>query len=233
MPHEPRQHAPENYVAACPYPSPRCGRSYHGWPSVEDCHRDSGERSDFTPLLAPTTLQARRFTLSSTVGGGPGFSFDIADAITDTRVTLNEFDFEPGSLLPTDFALTVTGEAFGSPDGSEEISISTIGDLATIDFLAASESNAFNMTSGSFSVSAVPEPSSIVLLGVLAVLRVLGRIRRRSNSCKQKPRPSWIAPLCVGLGTKREEKLSIRDEFHASRAGTQRSGTPTRHFVGN
>jgi hypothetical protein len=132
---------------------------------------------NFLPLGSPGTFAAKSFTLSTTVGGLPGFQFTVADAATDPRVTLNAFDFAPGSLTPTAFGLTVSGEEFGGI-GDEELSISDIGDLATIDFLEATESAAFNTSEGSF--TAVPEPGSIALLSLLACAGIAVRNRRNT-----------------------------------------------------
>ncbi len=111
---------------------------------------------------------ATGFTLSTTVGGAPGFTFNVPDVNNPGpfSVTLNTFDWN-GGPLPQDFGLTVAGEVFGALDGIESISIDEIGDIVTIDFLGTDEFNAFNMSAGTFTdVTAVPEPSSVVLVGI-------------------------------------------------------------------
>ncbi|MCA9128981.1 MAG: hypothetical protein KDB22_17965 [Planctomycetales bacterium] len=125
-----------------------------------------------------TTVSATRFDLDVTVNGLPGISFRISNALTDSRVTLNTFDFEPGSLIPTRFALTVEGEAFGDTGFNEELSIADIGDLATIDRRSTQESNAFNFTAGTF-ITAVPEPSSVSL--VIAFFLFASSYRKREQ----------------------------------------------------
>jgi hypothetical protein len=130
---------------------------------------------DFGPLVAPIfDVPARSFTLSTTVNGLPGFTFDVPDASID-GVTLNTFDFAPGSLIPTGFALTVSGNVFGDPNFDEEISISSIGDLVTIDGFGPTEAIAFNIDPGNF--TAVPEPSSLTLFCVAAFAATLRRPR--------------------------------------------------------
>lgn len=129
----------------------------------------------FDDFVGPTTTSAKSFTLSTTVGGGAGFTFNVVDAGSDARVTLNTFQFGAGSLTPTVFNLSVAGNAFSGPD-LEELSISNIGDLASVDIGAVGESSAFNFTVGSF--SAVPEPSALAL-SVLAVTVVCSFARGR------------------------------------------------------
>lgn len=132
---------------------------------------------DFGPMVAPIfDVPARSFTLSTTVNGFPGFTFDVPDT-NIPGVTLNTFDFAPGSLIPTGFALTVFGNVFGDPTFDEEISISDIGDLVTIDLLGPTEAIAFNIDPGNF--TAVPEPSSLTLICVATFAATFRRRRRK------------------------------------------------------
>ena len=163
-------------------------------PTLTNADRITGTITfdDFRPLSSSMTLAAKSFMLSTTVDGAPGFSFNVADAATDSRVTLNEFDFAPGSLIPAGFVLTVTGDVFGLAGFDEEISISDIGDLAAIDLGAGpgSESIAFNLSPGT--ITAVPEPSALLLLTAASVPVLTGH---RYRARKQRKQSTVIASL--------------------------------------
>ena len=75
-----------------------------------------------------SNIQARSFSLSTTVNGNPGFTVFVADASTDSRIITNGFDFAANSLDPTGFALSVTGDFTAAFAGDEYLSITDIGD---------------------------------------------------------------------------------------------------------
>ncbi|WP_413431273.1 hypothetical protein [Crateriforma spongiae] len=166
-----------------------------GAPTLTTADRITGTITfdDFGPLSAPTTLAAKSFMLSLTVDGAPGFSFNVTDAATDSRVELNEFDFTPGSLKPSGFILTVTGDVFGDAGFEEGISISEIGDLASIDIDSGggSESLAFNESPGT--ITAVPEPSASLFVSA-GIFMLIGRRSRISVRWRRFAIPAAQAP---------------------------------------
>ncbi|MEZ6130255.1 MAG: PEP-CTERM sorting domain-containing protein [Planctomycetaceae bacterium] len=138
------------------------------------------------------STSASGFTLSTTVGGAPGFTFDVPDVNNPGALTLfaNSFDWG-GNQTPQTFDLTIEGDVFGSASGIEQLSISSIaGDFASLDFGVGTQSDAFNFTAGTFTSTstAVPEPSSLVLLGTVFAVAGFRTCRRRQDSSTASPR---------------------------------------------
>jgi len=113
--------------------------------------------------------QATRISLSATLAGAKLLVFDIPDVTAnplDTGITVstNLFGAWSGGL-PTQWDVTVFGNVFRGGD-EEQISIhSLLGDLAAVDLGDPLGSTAITLLPGT--VTAVPEPSSLVAIGVL------------------------------------------------------------------
>ncbi|MCA9129614.1 MAG: hypothetical protein KDB22_21150 [Planctomycetales bacterium] len=151
-----------------------------GQPTFSPADRISGTFvfDDIGTITIPTVVTARSIRLGTSVNGGDGLLFNITDAATDARVTLNQFEFSPGSLIPTTFIVTVAGEVFGDASFPEQLSIADIGDLATIDFgSTGSEANALNLAPGS--LTAIPEPTCLSTMAMALIGVLLPRRRQQ------------------------------------------------------
>lgn len=124
------------------------------------------------------STQAKNIQLSTTVGGNPGFEFNIPDTASPgaLNIVANEFTFAGSDLIAWD--LTIDGEVFGGVDGLETLSISSVaGDMAAIDFGGMFQADALTFSTGQFTAAAVPEPSGFILcamgLGFTLARRVI------------------------------------------------------------
>ncbi|MEP3480192.1 MAG: PEP-CTERM sorting domain-containing protein [Fuerstiella sp.] len=154
------------------------------FPSVGGIDFTTADRITGTVVFEDVaSTQAKSIQLSTTVAGNPGFEFDIPDVLNPGlfNIVTNDFTFAGTDLVAWD--LTIDGEAFGGIDGLETLSISSVaGDMATIDFLGAFQSDAFTFDTGQFSSAAVPEPSSAGLLCLVGVGYAIFRRRNKERA---------------------------------------------------
>lgn len=126
--------------------------------------------------------KASAFTLTASIGGGPGFVFHVPDAAAPPpgiTVSQNSFGAWVNSV-PTEWFLEVDGHVFGGAE-EEQLGISsTVGDFAAIDLLSAEPSGGSNFVPGSF--AAVPEPSVLCLTTVALGVFAWWRRRRPSKT---------------------------------------------------
>lgn len=124
--------------------------------------------------------KAKAFSLSTTMKGGPGFTFhwDV-DSQNDLTDSTNDFGWDENGLLPNFWNLLAVGYAAGAADKEDMIGTSNeLGDQAFLD-LDGSLSYGEAGPGGVWSV--VPEPSSFALLAAGTVLGFVVLRRKRSR----------------------------------------------------
>lgn len=152
---------------------------------------DSNDRITGTVTFAAVgDAQAIGFTLSTTVGGGPGYTFSVADVLAPplsvTVVRNEDFIWNPQSGVPISGRIDVIGEVLPGSPGNELLSISGIGDLASLDIgpgMDVGADNATNFTAGAWSLAvAVPEPSGAAGIALVSVALFFAQRRRSSQA---------------------------------------------------
>lgn len=126
-------------------------------------------------------LNAKAFSLSTTMGGGVGFTLHWDSKSPDSLIEYTNLFPKWSGSLPTEWNLLAVGKVAGG-DGQEQIDTShdeEFGDNAILDLLGEAPSFGGTKIIGTWQV--VPEPSSIALFAAGSLLGFVVLRRRRSR----------------------------------------------------